>query len=66
MHQTPTHSSPPPLSSLLYTRITCQEKQTPIVQAVLALRDDSDIGDTKAKIEVLRKGCCHPQVRWSL
>ena len=35
-----------------------QEKQSPIVQAVLALRDDSDIGDTKAKIEVLRKGDC--------
>ena len=27
-----------------------------------ALIADSDIGDAKMKLEVLRKGCCHPQV----
>lgn len=27
-----------------------------------ALGQDSDITDAKAKLEVLRKGCCHPQV----
>lgn len=26
------------------------------------LIEDSDIGDAKMKLEVLRKGCCHPQV----
>jgi hypothetical protein len=29
---------------------------------VSALIEDSDIGDAKMKLEVLRKGCCHPQV----
>ena len=32
------------------------------MSAVTALEQDGDITDAKAKLEVLRKGCCHPQV----
>ena len=32
------------------------------MSAVIALEQDADITDAKAKLEVLRKGCCHPQV----
>jgi hypothetical protein len=39
-----------------------QEKQRPIAREVTHLRAESDISDAKAKLEVLRKGCCHPQV----
>ena len=39
-----------------------EEKQRSIIRDVSSLGLDSDISDAKAKLEVLRKGCCHPQV----
>ena len=46
-----------------------QEKLKPILKEVQALRSDADDGgdadkmaSAKSKLEVLRKGCCHPQV----
>jgi hypothetical protein len=57
----PISPSPLPSPSLPQTALY-QEKQRPIAREVTHLRAESDISDAKAKLEVLRKGCCHPQV----
>jgi hypothetical protein len=38
------------------------ERRKPIVTDIMRLDNDSDITIAKNSIEVLRKGCCHPQV----
>lgn len=56
-----------PLTFSGFEMMLYNEKRKPIARAVAALATDSDrlddrLSDAKAKIEVLRKGCCHPQV----
>lgn len=38
------------------------ERRKPIVSDIMHLNVDSDITIAKNSIEILRKGCCHPQV----
>jgi hypothetical protein len=38
------------------------ERRKPIVSDIMHLNNDSDITIAKNSIEILRKGCCHPQV----
>lgn len=38
------------------------ERRKPIVLDIMSMRNDSDIAIAKNSIEILRKGCCHPQV----